>query len=129
MAFAEDLPGLDRQQQREDVGEIAQDHEQDVGEIGTGTAGGVLYLLDVAGMAEARIGLVVGQQGHPQVQAQRAHGDQRTFLEPIVQLLAPERHGQGTGCCGGFLQNASIPALNARPTVIDPTEQSTNHYF
>ncbi|MND61587.1 hypothetical protein D3C80_528480 [compost metagenome] len=129
VTLTEDLPGLDRQQQRENIGEIAQHHEQDISEVSTRTSGGILHLLDVAGVAETRISLVVGQQRHPQVQAQRPHGDQRTFLEAIMQLLAPERHRQGIRCCGGFLQNASIPALNARPTVCDLIEQSINHYF
>ncbi|MCY1401187.1 hypothetical protein D9M71_162990 [compost metagenome] len=115
VALTEDLPGLDRQQQRENIREIAQDHEQDIGEPGAGTAGGVLYLIDIAGVAETGVGLVVGQQCHPQVQAQGPHGNQCTFLEPVVQLLTPERNG--IGCSGGFLQNASFPALVARPTV------------
>ncbi|MNZ51330.1 hypothetical protein D3C78_691400 [compost metagenome] len=118
VAFAEDLPGLYRQQQREDVGEIPQHHEQDVGEVGTGTPGGVLHLVDVAGVAEARVGRIVGQQRHPQVQAQGADSDQRTFLEAIMQLLPPQGDGQGSWSCGGFLQNASIPARAARPIVI-----------
>lgn len=53
MALTEDLPGLDPQQQREDVGKVTQHHEQDVGEVGAGAPGGVLHLLDVAGVAEA----------------------------------------------------------------------------
>lgn len=118
MALTEDLPGLDRQQQREDVGEVTQHHEQDVGEVGTGPPGGVLHLVDVAGVAEARVGGVVGQQRHPQVQAQGADRDQRTFLEAVMQLLPPQGHRQRSWGCGGFLQNASIPARGARPIVI-----------
>src|SRR5690606_2622072 len=87
MAIAENLPGFDGQQQRKYVGEIAQRHEQDIGEPGTGTACGVLHLLDVTGMTPARILLVVGQQGHPEIEAQRSKGDQRTLLETVVQLL------------------------------------------
>lgn len=116
VALAEDLIGLDRQQQREDVGEIAQHHEQDVGAVGTGRTAEVLHVVDLAVMAPARIVLAVGQQGHHQEQAQGADGDQRTFLEPVVQLLAPERN-DWFGCCGGFLQNASFPAPTARPSV------------
>ncbi|AHZ78366.1 hypothetical protein DW66_3861 [Pseudomonas putida] len=35
-----------------------------------------------------------------------------------MQLLPPQRDGQGSWSCGGFLQNASIPARAARPIVI-----------
>ncbi|RMS03631.1 hypothetical protein ALP75_203459 [Pseudomonas syringae pv. actinidiae] len=84
------LPGLDRQQQRKYVGEIAQNHEQDVGTEGTGPPCGILNLPGIAaGMAPARVALVVGQQSHHQVQAQCAKGDQGPFLEPVVQLLPP----------------------------------------
>jgi len=116
--FAEDLPGLDRQQQREDIGEVAEHHEQDVGKVRAGTPGGILHLVDVAGMAEARVRRVVGQQCHPQVQAQGADSDQRAFLEAVMQLLPPQGHRQRSWSCGGFLQNASIPARAARPVVI-----------
>jgi hypothetical protein len=67
-------------------------------------------------VAPARIVLAVGQQGHHQEQAQGTDGDQRTFLEPVVQLLAPERN-DCFWCCGGFLQNASFPAPKARPSI------------
>ncbi len=104
------LPGLDCQQQRENIGEIAQDHEQDIGTEGTGTPRSVLHLSGVtAGVAPAGITLIVGQQCHYQVQAQGAKGDQGPFLEPVVQLLPPKRNS--AGCWGGFLQNALIPAL------------------
>jgi hypothetical protein len=67
-------------------------------------------------VAPARIVLAVGQQGHHQEQAQGTDGDQCTFLEPVVQLLAPERN-DCFWCCGGFLQNASFPAPKARPSI------------
>jgi hypothetical protein len=109
VALAEDLPGLDAQQHGKDVGEVAEDHQENVGHVGTGPSRGVLHLPGMAGIvAPGRIAHVVGEQRHQQVQAQRAHGDQRTFLESVVHVLTPERHGSGT--CGGFLQNASIPA-------------------
>ena len=117
MAVTENLIGLDPQQQREDVGEVAKDHEQDIGAISAGNAGGVLYLGRAARMAPARIGLIVGQQRHDQIQAQRAKSDQCTFLEPVVQVLPPERNGGG--CYGGFLQNASIPARKREHLMID----------
>ncbi|MCY1522073.1 hypothetical protein D9M68_569180 [compost metagenome] len=113
MAGAEHLPGLHRQQQRKHVGEVAQDHEQDVGEPGAGAPGSVLHLLDVAGVGPTRIALVVGQQRHPQIEAQRAEGDQRPFLESVRQLLTP---GWNLDVCVRFLQNACFPALIARPT-------------
>src|SRR5476649_2471978 len=109
VALAENLVGLDGQQQRENVSEIAQYHEQDVSQKRTGSAGGILHLHRTAGVAPARVCLVVAQQRHHQIQAQGAKSDQRTFLESVVQLLPPERNG--AGYCGGFLQNASFPAL------------------
>ncbi len=109
MAMAKHLPGLDRQQQREDVGEIAQNHEQNIGTERTCTSCGILHLCRIAaGVAPAGIALIVGQQGHHQIQAQCAKGDQGPFLEPVVQLLSPER--DSAGCWGGFLQNALFPA-------------------
>ncbi|MNZ39549.1 hypothetical protein D3C78_570470 [compost metagenome] len=114
VAMAEDLEGLDRQEQREHVGEVAQGHEQDVGEPGTQPTGRVLHLLDVAGVGPARVGGVVGEQCHPQVEADCPQRDQRTFLEAIMQLLAPDgRLGSGRG----ILQNASFPAPRARSRV------------
>ncbi|MCY1412398.1 hypothetical protein D9M71_278010 [compost metagenome] len=69
VALTEHLPGLDRQQQREDVGEIAEHHEQDVSEHRPQATGGVLHLHNVAGVAPARIRRVIGEQRHPQVEA------------------------------------------------------------
>ena len=88
MTLAEDLPGLDRQQQREDVGEIAQHHEQDIGAVGARRAAEILYVVDLAVVAPAWIVLAVGQQSHHQEQAQGTDGDQCTFLESVVQILA-----------------------------------------
>ena len=107
MTAAKDLQRLDGQQTGEDIGEIAQHHEQHVRTPGPCPAGGVLNLLDVAGVGPARIGLMVGKQRHPQVNAQRGQRDQRTFLEAGMQLLTPDRRLLG---CGGFLQNAGFPA-------------------
>jgi hypothetical protein len=116
VALTEDLVGLDRQQQREDVGEITQHHEQDIGAVGAGRPAEILHVVDLAVVAPARIVLAVGQQGHHQEQAQGTDGDQCTFLESVVQLLAPERN-DCFWCCGGFLQNASFPAPKARPSI------------
>src|SRR5690606_21785909 len=107
VTVAEYLPGLNPEQQREHVGEIAQGHEQDIGEPGAGAPGGVLHLLAAAGVGPARVVLVVGQQRHPQDQAERAERDQRSLLEAVMQLLTP---GRGLGCGTGVLQNAVIPA-------------------
>ncbi|MNI08576.1 hypothetical protein D3C73_616180 [compost metagenome] len=116
VTLTEDLVRLDRQQQREDVGEVTQHHEQDIGAVGARWPAEVLHVVDLAVMAPARIILAIGQQGHHQEQAQGTDGDQRTFLESVVQVLAPERHDGWFGCCGGFLQNASFPAPMARPS-------------
>ncbi|MCY1409535.1 hypothetical protein D9M71_248860 [compost metagenome] len=116
VALAEHLPGLDRQQQREDVGEIAEGHEQDVGEHRPQATGGVLHLHHVAGVAPARVGRVVGEQRHPQIEAQCAQRDQGPFLQAIMQLLPP---CGCVACCGRVLQNASFPAHGARPRVCE----------
>ncbi|MCY1285045.1 hypothetical protein D9M69_454620 [compost metagenome] len=114
VAVAEDLQRLDRQQQREDIGEVAQCHEQDIGEPGAESASRILHLLDVTGVGPARIRGIVGKQRHPQVEADCAQRDQRTFLEAIMQLLAPDRN---LGSGRGILQNASFPAPVARSRV------------
>lgn len=117
VALTEDLISLDRQQQREDVSEVTQHHEQDIGAVGADRPAEVLNIVDLAVMAPARIVLAVSQQGHHQEQAQAADGDQCTFLESVVQMLAPKRNDGWFRCCGGFLQNASFPAPLARPSV------------
>lgn len=61
VTMTEHLPGLDGQQQRKDIGEVTQHHEQDVGTERTGTPGSILHLRGAAGMAPARIALIVGQ--------------------------------------------------------------------
>ncbi|MNO82960.1 hypothetical protein D3C76_742480 [compost metagenome] len=104
VALTEDLVGLYRQQQREDIGKVTEHHEQDIGAVGASGAAEVLNIVDLAVMAPARIVLAIGQQGHHQEQAQRSDGDQCTFLEAVVQVLAPEWNNC-FGCCGGFLQN------------------------
>jgi hypothetical protein len=68
-------------------------------------------------MAPAWIALIVSEQRHDQIQTQGAERNQCTFLEPVVQMLPPERNGGG--CYGGFLQNASIPARKREHLVID----------
>ena len=115
MPLAEDLVGLDRQQQRENIGKVTQHHKQDVSTVGAGWPAEVLHVHHTAVMAPAGVVLAVGQQGHDQEQAQGADSDQCTFLEPVVQLLTPERNC--FGCCCGFLQNGSFPAPVARPTI------------
>ncbi|MNX94142.1 hypothetical protein D3C86_1263640 [compost metagenome] len=115
VALTEDLVGLDRQQQREDIGEVTQHHEQDIGAVGARRTAEVLHVVDLAVVAPTRIVLAIGQQGHHQKQAQRTDGDQCTFLEAVVQMLTPERN-DCFGCFGGFLQNATFPAPKARPS-------------
>ncbi len=109
MALAEDLPGLDRQQQGEDIGEVTQHHEQNIGAVGAHGAAEVLHVIDLAIVAPARIVLAIGEQGHHQEQAQSADRNKRTFLETIMQVLTPGRH-DCFRCRGGFLQNGSFPA-------------------
>ena len=99
VAAAEYLPSLDAQQQRKEVGEVAERHEQDIGGYRTEPTGGILHLVNLARVTPARIGRVIGEQSHPQVEAERAQRDQDPFLQAGMQLLTP---------CGGMARGGRI---------------------
>ncbi|MNJ53194.1 hypothetical protein D3C77_485740 [compost metagenome] len=103
MASPKDPPGFHRQQDRKQIGEVAQGHEQHTGQPSAEAAAGIADTVDLHTVIPGRIGRVVGEQRHGQVQTQDAKRDQRTFLEADRQLLAPL--GSLNAARGGILQN------------------------
>ena len=101
IAGAKHLPGLGGQQEREDVGEVTQRAEQCAGEPGADAATGIHDAFDLHAVVPRRVGNVIGQQCHQQVQAHSAQGDQRAFLQSILKLLTPVGN-----LGGGILQNS-----------------------